>query len=211
MVAAPETCISAPAVTSAAGIPAARVRRRRAVAVAVSAMELLRPSSDLARLAESFDEFDLLVAAADRSTAAPGAVGVLGSTVAVRIEDLADDEGDDGEDADLEDDDDDDAIDDIDEVADGVARLGLPQLHLHRLGLPAPLDPAAGSDLVAAMSELVGFDPEPGVYCLAPAAFPPDPAREVVIAAAQRIARVYGVPLLRYRCMELSVVAESSA
>ncbi|MGH8917389.1 MAG: hypothetical protein ACRD0H_03475, partial [Actinomycetes bacterium] len=64
----------------------------------------------------------------------------------------------------------------------------------------------AESDLVAAMSELVGFDPEPGVYCLAPAPWPTDPGREVVIAAAQRIARVYGIPLLRYRCMELSVV-----
>ena len=36
---------------------------------------------------------------------------------------------------------------------------------MHRLGLPGPLGPLAESDLVAALSELVGFDPEPGVYC----------------------------------------------
>jgi hypothetical protein len=28
----------------------------------------------------------------------------------------------------------------------------------------------------------------------------------VLAAAAQRIARVYGLPLLRYRCLELSLV-----
>src|SRR5205823_6082278 len=38
-----------------------------------------------------------------------------------------------------------------------------------------------------------GFDPEPGVYCLAPAL----PADGVIVRAAQRIARVYGLPLLR--------------
>lgn len=87
-----------------------------------------------------------------------------------------------------------------------VAALGLPGLTLHRLGLRAPVGPGAEHDLVAAMSELVGFDPEPGVYCLAPAPAPCDPGRSVVNRAAQRIARVYGIPLLRYRCLELSVV-----
>jgi hypothetical protein len=61
-------------------------------------------------------------------------------------------------------------------------------------------------DLVAALSELVGFDPEQGVYCLAPAPSPTDPARTAVDRAARRIALVYGIPLLRYRCLELSVV-----
>jgi hypothetical protein len=59
---------------------------------------------------------------------------------------------------------------------------------------------------VAALSELVGFDPEPGLYCLAPAAAPADSAPGVVERAVQRIARVYGIPLLRYRCLELAVV-----
>jgi hypothetical protein len=92
------------------------------------------------------------------------------------------------------------------ELRESVAQLGLPGLALHRLGLPNPLPASAEGDLVAALSELVGFDPEPGVYCLAPVQAPDDPARSVVDRAAQRIARVYGIPLLRYRCLELAVV-----
>jgi hypothetical protein len=100
--------------------------------------------------------------------------------------------------------------DDLDRLGEelraSASRLGLPGLALHRLGLPNPLPATAEGDLVAAMSELVGFDPEPGLYCLAPAPAPADPARSVVERAAQRIARVYGIPLLRYRCLELAVV-----
>lgn len=92
------------------------------------------------------------------------------------------------------------------ELRASAGRLGLPGLALHRLGLPNPLPATAEGDLVAALSELVGFDPEPGLYCLAPASAPADPARSVVERAAQRIARVYGIPLLRYRCLELAVV-----
>src|SRR5205823_12313195 len=103
-----------------------------------------------------------------------------------------------------------DAEDDLDQLGEelraSAARLGLPGLALHRLGLPVPLPATAEGDLVAALSELVGFDPEPGVYCLAPAPAPVDPARSVVERAVQRIARVYGIPLLRYRCLELAVV-----
>jgi hypothetical protein len=94
-----------------------------------------------------------------------------------------------------------------DELRVSAARLDVPGLTLHRLGLPTPLPATAEGDLVAALSELVGFDPEPGVYCLAPVQAPADPARSVVERAVQRIARVYGIPLLRYRCLELSVVA----
>ena len=65
--------------------------------------------------------------------------------------------------------------------------------------------------MVAAISELVGFDPEPGVYCLAPNPTAADPGRTVVNRAAQRIAQVYGIPLLRYRCLELSVVGDEGA
>jgi hypothetical protein len=92
------------------------------------------------------------------------------------------------------------------ELRESAARLGLSGLSLHRLGLPNPLPATAEGDLVAALSELVGFDPEPGVYCLAPAPAPSDPARSVVDRAVQRIARVYGIPLLRYGCLELAVV-----
>jgi hypothetical protein len=104
---------------------------------------------------------------------------------------------------------DDDLDDPGEELRASAARLGLDGLALHRLGLPSPLPAGAEDDLVAALSELMGFDPEPGVYCLAPAPAPADPARAVVERAVQRIARVYGIPLLRYRCLELAVVSGS--
>jgi hypothetical protein len=208
MVAVPETGVSAAVVMTAAERPVVPVRDRRAVAVAVSAMELLRPESDLARLLESFGSVDLLLAAEDTAPG-PCAVGVLGPADA----DPVDGPGAEGllENRDDEDEDDDDlGYDDLDEVRRGVAALEIADLQLHRLCLRLPFGAGADGDLVAAMSELVGFDPEPGVYCLAPAPSPSDPARAVVNGAAQRIAQVYGIPLLRYRCLELSVVGEDT-
>ena len=96
--------------------------------------------------------------------------------------------------------------DDADDVRDAVAGLGLDELHVHRLGLRPPLGTAADGDLVAALSELVGFDPEPGVQCLAPVPLPNDPARAAIERAVWQIAQVYTLPVQRYRCLELSVV-----
>jgi hypothetical protein len=194
MVAVPEMCVSAPVAKTDTGRSSVPVHSRRVVAVAVSAMELLRPESDLVRLIEGFPHVDLLVAGEDLPATAPGPVGVLGYTEYADYDDDQDGAGASGD-------------PDVDEVRDGVARLGLPGLHLHRLGLRLPLHPGAEGDLVAALSELVGFDPEPGVYCLAPAPALGDPGR-TVNRAAQRIAQVYGIPLLRYRCLELSVVGD---
>jgi hypothetical protein len=188
MVAVPEMRFCAPVARTDTGRSVVPAHRRRVVAVAVSPMELLRPESDLARLVEGFPHVDLLVAGEDVPATAPGPVGLLSYA----------DYPDDDLDAEAE----------VDEVDAGVVRLGLPDLHLHRLGLRPPLNAAAEGDLVAALSELVGFDPEPGVYCLAPAPAVGDPGRTVVNRAAQRIAQVYGIPLLRYRCLELSVVGE---
>lgn len=186
---------------------------RRAVAIATDAMELLRPESDLARLLSGFDRVDVLLAA----EAAPA------------LDDRDDAVWDDAtwDDATWDDAAWDDstrhhraghaAIADVaprDEVRDRAVALGHPDLVVHRLGLPAPLTAGAEDDLVAGMSELVGFDPEPGLCCLAPAASlggfgtPDEPGRGAMDRAAQRIARVYGVPLLRYRCLELSLVPE---
>lgn len=191
MVAVSECALSAPVAGRAAGRAAVPVPERRFVAVAVSAMELLRPESDLVRLIEGVGQVDLLLASEDLPASGPAAIGVLeGCQV----------------DGDLTICDDDDADDELDEVCDGAERLGLPGLRLHRLGLAAPLGPLAEDDLVAALSELVGFDPEPGVYCLGPVVAAADPARAVVDRAAARIAQVYGIPLLRYQCLELSVV-----
>jgi hypothetical protein len=153
---------------------AMREADRRAVAIAPDAMELLRPSSDLARLLESFGRADVLLAAEDVPTAVDG-----------------DDPDDWTRDVEV-----------VDEVRVAAAALNHPDLVVHRLGLEQPITAGTEEELVAALSELVGFDPEPGVYCLAPA----NPTGGAVARAAQRIAQVYGLPLLSYRCLELSVV-----
>jgi hypothetical protein len=204
MVAVPEVSIS-DASELPAGPAAVPAPGRRLVAVTVSPMELLRPGSDLVRQIEDAGYVDLLIACEDAQVEEPSPVGVLAGA----------DDGDGGhgeaswdadwDDWDDEDDDDQPEVDEVRLVADG---LGLPELHLHRLGLHAPLGPSAEPDLVAALSELVGFDPEAGVYCLAPVPAPADPSRLVVDRAVQRIAKVYGLPLLRYRCLELSVVGD---
>ena len=194
MVAVPELSGSpASAAIAADGRPGGSVHRLRAVAVAPTAMELFRPESDLARLLESFHEVDLLLAVDDTTVAAPGPVRMLGpaGSLPFVLDDGVDDEDDD---------------DEPDDVQARAAALELTDLQVHRLGLRHPLGPAAEDDMVAAMSELVGFDPEPGVYCLAPAESPSDGSRTATCRAAQRIAQVYGIPLLRYRCLELSVV-----
>lgn len=165
-------------------VPAAR---RRFVAVAVSPMELLRPESDLARIVGEAGRADLLIARDDRVDL-PGPAGPV-------------DEPDD------DDDEPDDELDELtEELAAAVGALDLQDLRVHRLGLPGRLGGTAEADLVAALSELVGFDPEAGVYCVAPVPDPADPERMVVVSAAHRIARTYGLPLLRYRCLALTVV-----
>jgi len=163
---------------------------RRVVAIAVSPMELLRPGSDLLAAIRGAGYVDLLLACEDDPVADPSPVGVLGGG-ALEPPDLDDDA---------------DEPDDADDVRDAVAGLGLDELHVHRLGLRPPLGTAADDDLVAALSELVGFDPEPGVQCLAPVPLPNDPARAAIERAVWEIAQVYTLPVQRYRCLELSVV-----
>jgi hypothetical protein len=196
--------------------------RRRLVAVAVSPMELLRPESDLARVVADAGRVDLLLARDDAPAAAPvvapvdtvaslpGALDQVdvrfeGADPGRRAEPL-DGRGWEEWDDDLGVDEEDDEPDDADGLAAAIDALGLPDLHVHRLGLPGRIGAAAEDDLVAALSELVGFDPEPGVYCVAPLPSPADPERSAVAAAVQRVVRVYALPMLRYRCLELSVV-----
>ncbi|MBV9921026.1 MAG: hypothetical protein JOY78_09295 [Pseudonocardia sp.] len=148
------------------------------MAIALDAVELLRPASDLARLLEGFGRVDVLLATEDLPVASL--------------------------DGDSEDDPDDWVQDDqvVDEVKMATAALGHADLEVHRLALRPPVGPEAEDDLVAALSELIGFDPEPGVYCLAPAT----PADGVLVRAIRRIARTYALPLLHYRCLELCLV-----
>ena len=89
-----------------------------------------------------------------------------------------------------------------DEAAEeGLAELRSAGLRRHRLALPDPFGSDREDDVVAALSELVGFDPEPGVYCLAPVADGRDSSREIVSAAARRITWVYGMTLVRYSAL----------
>ena len=69
----------------------------------------------------------------------------------------------------------------------------------------APWEPHPSPDLIVALSELVGFDPEPGVHCLAPA-FGSGGSDSAVDRAVRQIVQVYGLSLQRYRCLELVVV-----
>jgi hypothetical protein len=172
------------------------VEGRRVVAIAVSPMELLRPGSELLRMINGAGYVDLLLACEDEPVAEPSPVGVLGAGAPDATQASVD--------ADADDDDDD--ADETDDLRAAADRLGLDELHLHRLALRAPLGAAAEPDLVAALSELVGFDPEPGVGVLAPASLPGDPQRSVIDRAVGQIVQVYGLPLQRYRCLELSVV-----
>ena len=197
MVAVPEAQASAPTAEVGAARHSLLAHCRRVVAIVDTTAELLRPSSDLLRIVSGVGQIDVLVALDDMPMATPGPVGLIAPEHAIPPGlDLATSDVDEYEDGDAF----------RAEMRDEIERLGLPGLRLHHLGLPAPLSPRAEPDLVAALSELVGFDPEPGVYCLAPAPAPADVHRSALTSAARRIAQVYGLPLLRYRSLELAVV-----
>jgi hypothetical protein len=199
MVAVPEAQTSAPTAEVGAARHSLLAHCRRVVAIVDNTAELLRPESDLLRIVSGIGEIDVLVAVDDAPVSSPGPVGLIAPERAVRPGlDLVTSDVDEYEDGDAF----------RAEMREEIERLGLPGLRLHHLGLPAPLSPLAEPDLVAALSELVGFDPEPGVYCLAPAPAVTDVHRSALTSAARRIAQVYGLPLLRYRCLELAVVPE---
>jgi hypothetical protein len=202
MVAVPDTGCGLPADVSVLSPDEEPVEGRRVVAVAISPMELLRPGSDLVRAIAGAGYVDLLLACEDEPVADPSPVCVLGARASAAS--YAGAYGDVDPPVDADDDDPD--LDLTAELRAVTAGLGLDEVYLHRLALPSPLGAAAEPDLVAALSELVGFDPEPGVRVLAPVPAPGDAERSVVDRAVRRIAEVYGLPLQRYRCLELSVV-----
>lgn len=171
-----------------AGPSAAVVDDRRVVAVAMSAAELLRPGSELARILRSVPRADLLVAT-DEPRLTPVRIPL---PPPVHVDDLPPVELDEHAVAERE-----------MELPTSVVvdDLDVPGLRVHRLDLRFPLPTGADDDLVAALSELIGFDPEPGVVCLAPAA--DADADSALSRAAQRVARVYGLPLLRFGSRDL--------
>jgi hypothetical protein len=170
--------------------PSAAADDRRVVAVAMSAAELLRPGSELARILRSVPRADLLVAT-DEPRLTPVRIPL---PPPVHVDDLPPVELDEHAVAERE-----------MELPTSVAvdDLDVPGLRVHRLDLALPLPVGAEDDLVAALSELIGFDPEPGVVCLAPAAHADSGPDAALSRAAQRVARVYGLPLLRFGSYDL--------
>ncbi|MBV9313695.1 MAG: hypothetical protein JO100_08030 [Pseudonocardia sp.] len=81
-----------------------------------------------------------------------------------------------------------------------LSSLALVRLDRSRLGLPASFGLECADVVVAAISELIGFDPEPGVCCLVPAVGDgSQPSHQAVAEAAKVIANAYRrVQLIRF-------------
>jgi hypothetical protein len=105
----------------------------------------------------------------------------------------------------------------IDAAAERAASAALDCLELggltrHRLALPVPFGVERTGDVVAAMSELIGFDPEPGVFCLVPgigdggrAAYQAVEAAASLVGDAYRIRIMSYAPTLGSRSAELEL------
>jgi hypothetical protein len=105
----------------------------------------------------------------------------------------------------------------IDSAAERSASAALDCLELggltrHRLALPVPFGVERTTDVVAAMSELIGFDPEPGVFCLVPgtgdgcsAAYQAVEAAAALVGDAYRVRILSYAPILGSRSAELEL------
>jgi hypothetical protein len=155
-------------------------RPRRLVAVALTESESARAGGALAELSGSAGETDLLVVRNDPADR-------LRRAEPAEAEDYP---GDDPA-----------ADPDDSPITMPVSRIPSGPVRLHRLGLRWVVQDADEPDLVAALSELVGFDPDGDTFCVAPAptGAVADPEIEVVRRAVRRVARVYGLPVLPYR------------
>jgi len=79
-------------------------------------------------------------------------------------------------------------------------RLGVPEVRRHRLQLEPGKVSDAQPDLVAALSELVGHDCYPGLWCLAPWRRDGHPDHDAVGLVAEAVCRTYDLRLVRYLC-----------
>lgn len=92
----------------------------------------------------------------------------------------------------------------IDVAAERAASAALDCLELagltrHRLALPVPFGVERTGDVVAAMSELIGFDPEPGVFCLVPGNGDSSRAAyQAVEAASALVGDAYRIRIMSY-------------
>lgn len=93
-----------------------------------------------------------------------------------------------------------------------LARLESTGVTRHRLALPTPFGVERTDDVLAAMSELIGFDPEPGVVCLVPgsgeasrSAFPAIQAATEAITGAYRLRVVRYAPEAEARTAEIDL------
>lgn len=93
----------------------------------------------------------------------------------------------------------------IDAGAERAASAALDCLELggltrHRLALPLPFGVERTGDVVAAVSELIGFDPEPGVFCLVPGkgADGSRAAHQAVEAASALVGDAYRIRIMSY-------------
>ena len=77
-------------------------------------------------------------------------------------------------------------------------RLGVPEVRRHRLELESGKVSDAQPDLVAALSELVGHDGYPGLWCLAPWRRDGHPDHDAVGVVAEAVCRTYNLRLVRY-------------
>ena len=83
-------------------------------------------------------------------------------------------------------------------LAAAYRTLGLTRVRRHRLGLPGGRVEASEHDVLAAVSELVGFGDPDGLWCLAPWERDGHPDHDAVGRAAGIACSAYHLPLLRY-------------
>lgn len=171
---------------------------RRIVVVAPHPRDEIRAAGGLLRrLASRHAEVDVLSlterptlscppTALIEDTARDGRVS-LDELVAGALDDLPED---------VEDDD----VDPDEAAAEAAYRaLGLSVVRRHRLGLPDGGVAAAESDVVAAVSEIVGFSDDPGGLCvLAPWSGDGDDDHEAAGRAAEVVTAAYRVRLVRW-------------
>jgi LmbE family N-acetylglucosaminyl deacetylase len=86
------------------------------------------------------------------------------------------------------------------QVLAAYRRLGVPEVRRHRLQLESGTLSSAEPDLIAALSELVGHDCYPGLWCLAPWRRDGHPDHDAVGLVAEAVCRSYNLRLVRYLC-----------